>query len=192
MDILHDRIYPQSPTLEELIEHSIAISDTRGEQGGYDLSPIFRQIMYNPGLISGGERVNIVAQRCRLTMDLRLPWGCDCDDILGEISGQLPFSAKVKLITKTNASLTDPKSFLVQSTANAISSVYNVASRPMVQWAASDARMLRKAGFRAIEYGPGELYGLHGLNERVRIEQLRSSEEIYYRLINIYWKEYGF
>jgi succinyl-diaminopimelate desuccinylase len=192
MDILHDRIYPQSSALEELIEHSIAISDMQGKQGNYDISPIFRQIMYNPGLISGGERVNIVAQKCRLTMDLRLPWGCDCDDILGEISRQLPFSAKVKLITKMNASLTDPKSFLVQSTANAISDVCNVASKPMVQWAASDARTLRKAGFRAIEYGPGELCGLHGLNERVRIEQLRSSEEIYYRLINIYWKEYGF
>jgi succinyl-diaminopimelate desuccinylase len=192
MSILRDRIYPQSPALEELIEHSIAISDTQREPGGCDLSPIFRQIMYNPGLISGGERVNIVAQKCYLTMDIRLPWGCDCDDLFDEISRQLPISAKITLITKTNASLTDPMSFLVQSTVSAISSVCSVASKPMVQWAASDARMLRKAGFRAIEYGPGELFGLHGLNERVKIEQLRSSEEIYYRLINTYWEKYGF
>ncbi|HJK77774.1 M20/M25/M40 family metallo-hydrolase [Methanocorpusculum vombati] len=192
VDVLHNRVYPQSPALEELIEHSIAISDMQEEREGHELSPIFRQIMYNPGLISGGERVNIVAQKCRLTMDLRLPWGCDCDDILREIYGQLPSSAKVTPLTKANASLTDPESFLVQSTANAISSVYHVASKPMVQWAASDARALRKAGFRAIEYGPGELCGLHGLNERVRIDQLRSVEEIYYRLINTYREKYGF
>ncbi|MCZ0860320.1 M20/M25/M40 family metallo-hydrolase [Methanocorpusculum sp. MG] len=192
MDTLHNRVYPQSPVLEEIIEHSIAISDMQEGQKGHELSPIFRQIMYNPGLISGGERVNIVAQKCRLMMDLRLPWGCDCDDILGEIYGHMPSSAKVTPITKANASLTDPGSFLVQSTANAISSVYNVASKPMVQWAASDARALRKAGFRAIEYGPGELCGLHGLNERVRIDQLRSVEEIYYRLINTYREKYGF
>ena len=192
IDVLHNRVYPQSPALEELIEHSIAISDMQEEREGHELSPIFRQIMYNPGLISGGERVNIVAQKCRLTMDLRLPWGCDCDEVLGEIYGHLPSSAKVTPLTKANASLTDPESFLVQSTANAISSVYHVASKPMVQWAASDARALRKAGFRAIEYGPGELCGLHGLNERVRIDQLRSVEEIYYRLINTYREKFGF
>ena len=192
IDVLHNRVYPQSPALEELIEHSIAISDMQEEREGHELSPIFRQIMYNPGLISGGERVNIVAQKCRLTMDLRLPWGCDCDEILGEIYGHLPSSAKITPLTKANASLTDPESFLVQSTANAISSVYHVASKPMVQWAASDARALRKAGFRAIEYGPGELCGLHGLNERVRIDQLRSVEEIYYRLINTYREKFGF
>lgn len=192
IDVLHNRVYPQSPALEELIEHSIAISDMQEEREGHELSPIFRQIMYNPGLISGGERVNIVAQKCRLTMDLRLPWGCDCDEVLGEIYGHLPSSAKITPLTKANASLTDPESFLVQSTANAISSVYHVASKPMVQWAASDARALRKAGFRAIEYGPGELCGLHGLNERVCIDQLRSVEEIYYRLINTYREKFGF
>ncbi|HJK11395.1 MAG TPA: M20/M25/M40 family metallo-hydrolase [Methanocorpusculum sp.] len=192
MDTLHKRVYPQSPALEKIIEHSIAISDMQEGQADHELSPIFRQIMYNPGIITGGERVNIVAQKCHLTMDLRLPWGCDCDEVLGEVFGHLPPSARVTPITKANASLTDPESFLVQSTAKAISSVYNIVSKPMVQWAASDARALRKAGFRAIEYGPGELCGLHGLNERVRIDQLRSVEEIYYRLINMYRERFGF
>lgn len=186
---LHNRVYPQSATLEKIIDHSIAISDS---QSGQDLSTIFRQIMYNPGLISGGERSNIVAQKCHLTMDMRLPWGCDCDRLLHEIYEHLPQSARILPITKANASLTDPESFLVQSTCDAIHRVYGVSSSPMVQWAASDARALRKAGFRAIEYGPGELAGLHGLNERVRIDQLRSAEEIYYRLINTYRERYGF
>ncbi|MDV0442798.1 M20/M25/M40 family metallo-hydrolase [Methanorbis rubei] len=185
---LHTRVYPQSDELERLINHSICISDVAEVQ---DLSPIFRQIMYNPGLISGGERVNIVAQKCLLTMDMRLPWGCDCDAVLGEICSHVPESAKVTPLTRANASLTDPESFLVQSTCDAVSSVYNVPSHPMVQWAASDARALRKAGFRAIEYGPGELSLLHGLNERVRIDQLRSAEEIYFRLIDTYRKRYG-
>ncbi|MDV0442172.1 M20/M25/M40 family metallo-hydrolase [Methanorbis furvi] len=188
MDELHNRVYPQSEQLEQLIDHSISISDVGG---GQNLAPIFRQIMYNPGLISGGERVNIVAQKCLLTMDMRLPWGCDCETILAEICRSVPKSAKVTPITRANASLTDPESFLVQSTCDAISSVYDVSSKPMVQWAASDARALRKAGFRAIEYGPGELSCLHGLNERVRIDQLRFVEEIYFRLIDTYRKRYG-
>ena len=111
MDTLHKRVYPQSPALEKIIEHSIAISDMQEGQAGHELSPIFRQIMYNPGIITGGERVNIVAQKCHLTMDLRLPWGCDCDEVLGEVFGHLPPSARVTPITKANASLTDRSRF---------------------------------------------------------------------------------
>lgn len=188
MDELHHRVYPQPEPLEHIIRHSAAIIGDMQEGG--DLTPIFRQIMYNPGLISGGERVNIVAQKCHLTMDMRLPWGCGCDDILAELYLHLPSSAKVTPLTKANASFTDPESFLVQSTCAAINQVYRVRSKPMVQWAASDARALRRAGFRAIEYGPGELCGLHGLNERVRIDHLRSVEEIYLRLINTYREKY--
>lgn len=186
---LHNRVYPQSPVLEKIIDHSIEISDI---QSGHDLSKIFRQIMYNPGLISGGERVNIVAQKCHLTMDMRLPWGCDSGELLNEIYNHLPKSAKIHPITKVNASLTDPHSFLVKSTCDAIHKEYLVPSSPMVQWAASDARALRKAGFQAIEYGPGQLDGLHGLNERVRIDQLQSAERIYYQLIKTYQERYGF
>ncbi|MDR3102334.1 MAG: M20/M25/M40 family metallo-hydrolase [Methanocalculaceae archaeon] len=189
IDELHNRVYPQSASLERLIKHSIAITN---EQGDCEFTPLFRQIMYNPGLISGGERVNIVAQKCYLTIDMRLPWGCNCDDILEEIYAHLPAAVMVTPFLKTDASLTTPESFLVQSTCKAISSVYNVVSEPIVQWAASDSWVLRKAGFRAIEYGPGELCGLHGLNERVRIDQLRSAEEIYYRLIRQYREKYGF
>ena len=105
MDELHKRVYPQSEELEQLIQHSISISDA---QQGQDLAPIFRQIMYNPGLISGGERVNIVAQKCLLTMDMRLPWGCDCETVLGEICDQVPVSAKETPSTKVHASMTDP------------------------------------------------------------------------------------
>ena len=74
----------------------------------------------------------------------------------------------------------------MQKACEAISGVYGINSQPMVQWAASDARALRLAGFRAIEYGPGELETMHGQNERVRIEQLNNCEEIYFRLIQNY------
>ncbi len=183
MGELHKRVYPQSEEMDKLIDHSI---DIAGEGTTTDFSPVFRQIMYNPGIISGGERVNIVAQKCSLMMDMRLPWGCDCDEVLNEICSHVPKSAVVTPRTKANASITATDSFLVQKTCEAISGVYGITSRPMVQWAASDARALRLAGFRALEYGPGDLSTMHGLNERVMIEQLKKCEEIYFRLIENY------
>ncbi|HJJ50685.1 MAG TPA: M20 family metallopeptidase [Methanocorpusculum sp.] len=183
MGKLHKRVYPQTKEMEEIIEHSVRIV----EEGTItNFGPIFRQIMYNPGVISGGERVNIVAQKCCLMMDMRLPWGADCDEVLNEIYDHIPKSAIITPRTKANASITPTDSFLVQKACEAISGVYGINSQPMVQWAASDARALRLAGFRAIEYGPGELETMHGQNERVRIEQLNNCEEIYFRLIQNY------
>lgn len=188
-DEIHLRIYPQTSKMEEIMRHSIEVSGFKLDK---DMTVLFRQIMFNPGIISGGERSNIVAQKCSLTMDMRLPWGCEAESVMQEIYDKIPTSAKLEPIAIENASLTDPDSFLVQSTCDAISHVYQEPSAPMVQWAASDARALRKAGFRAIEYGPGELDLLHGLNEKVRIDQLKNAEEIYYRLINTYRERYGF
>jgi len=180
---LHKRVYPQTPEMEKIIEHSIIVS---GYGNGMDFGPLFRQIMYNPGMISGGERVNIVAQKCSLEMDMRPPWGCDCDELIDEICSHIPKSAVLIPQTKANASLTAPDSFLVSKTCEAISDVYGIMSKPVVQGAASDARALRIAGFHAIEYGPGELDTMHGLNERVRIDQLKKCEEIYFRLMQNY------
>jgi len=180
---LHKRVYPQSEEMNKLIDHSTKIA---GEGTTMDYSPVFRQIMYNPGIISGGERVNIVAQKCSLMMDMRLPWGCDCDEVLNEICSHVPKSAVVTPRTKANASITATDFFLVQKTCEAISGVYGITSQPMVQWAASDARALRLAGFRALEYGPGDLSTMHGLNERVMIDQLKKCEEIYFQLMQNY------
>ncbi|MDO5845111.1 MAG: ArgE/DapE family deacylase [Methanocorpusculum sp.] len=182
VDKIHERVY-NVPEIDRIIENSIDVSN---ELYGADLTPVFKHIMYNPGIISGGERVNIVAQKCSLSMDMRLPWGADCDNIINEIRGVLPKSAKLNVLTEANASITTPDSFLVKTTCDAVGRVYKIESKPMVQWAASDARALRIAGFNAIEYGPGELDCMHGLNERVRRTQLENCVEIYENVIRSY------
>lgn len=182
IDELGKRVY-ECPQIDDIIKNSAEISN---ELYNTDLTPVFRQIMYNPGIIAGGERVNIVAQKCSLSMDMRPPWGADCDEIIDEIRGFLPEGADLCVKTKSNASITSKDSFLVKTTCNAIGKVYGIESKPMVQWAASDARALRIAGFNAIEYGPGELDCMHGLNERVRRSQLEACAEIYADIIRSY------
>ncbi len=62
-------------------------------------------------------------------------------------------------------------------------------AHPILQWAASDARFLRAAGFRAAEYGPGEIHLLHAQDERVAVDQLERAVEVYAALIAAYVDE---
>ncbi len=183
LSTLHERIYPQTPQMEEIIAHSCAVAH---EIYGADFSSVFRQIAYNPGTISGGERENIVAQKCSLTIDMRIPWGVTLDAVASEIASRLPPTASLAVKTMADASMTPPDSFLVTSVCDCVGEAYSIACQPMVQWAASDARALRLAGFNAIEYGPGELKTMHAKNERVRIDQLNKAGDIYYAVIQQY------
>jgi succinyl-diaminopimelate desuccinylase len=83
-------------------------------------------------------------------------------------------------------SLTDPSCDFVSLVCRVVGAVEGQPVSPILQWAASDARHLRAAGFRVIEYGPGELATLHGTNERVSVTALEKAAEIYLRIMQAY------
>lgn len=172
-----------SPELKELIDHSAAIAT---EEQHRDCSTLFTHIAYNPGVITGGEKENIVAEQCQVGLDFRLPWGVSPETLRQELAARLPASAEIKETAGVEASLTPPDSRIVKATCAAISEVYHIDSRPMVQWAASDARALRLEGINAIEYGPGLLGTIHGVNEKISITQLNKAVDIYRGIINRY------
>ena len=189
LKVLHAKTWPVSRELEEILSYSAVVAgESRGAEGGRDkdMSQIFRHISYNPGVIRGGERANIVAQKCEVLLDMRLPWGVTADEITRELQTLLPRNAKIVPVTASDASLTSPDSRLVQTVCECVGRAYGISCRPMVQWAASDARALRCAGFNAVEYGPGELETIHGVNERVGIDQLNLASSVYEDVIRRY------
>jgi len=183
LSTLNKREYLQTPEMDEIINNSCEYAN---ELYHADMSSIYRHISYNPGVISGGERENIVAQKCSLTVDMRLPWGISLEEISTEVQSHLPKTAEFSERAAAVASMTPLDSFLVKTTCDCVGRAYGVKSKPMVQWAASDARALRLAGCNAIEYGPGEVSTMHGVNERVRIDQLRKVTDIYVDIIEKY------
>jgi succinyl-diaminopimelate desuccinylase len=64
--------------------------------------------------------------------------------------------------------------------------VHGQPATPIVQWAASDARYLRKAGFPVVEYGPGEIPALLALNEYVTIASLENAATVYEGMMKQY------
>lgn len=183
---IHEREFPVDPAMARLIDHSENILEEIFQTPG--LRSVLTRIMYNPGVISGGEKANIVAQKCRLEVDLRLPFGCDARALLSEIRAEMPETA-ITPSSIWNPSLTPPGAGIVRRICDQIDTLYGIRSEPIVQWAASDARELRKKGFDVVEYGPGDIRRLHAVDERVSQDDLRKAASVYAGVVRTYTSE---
>ncbi|MFA4824165.1 MAG: M20/M25/M40 family metallo-hydrolase [Methanoregula sp.] len=180
---LHDREYPVDEHLKEIISQSSGV--LAQEFHIHDVSNILKNLTFNPGIIYGGEKSNVVAQHCDLELEFRIPWGCRIKDLIADISVH---AGNGRIVTQEShdPSITSPECPLVSRTCEAIQEIYGGRVFPIVQWAASDARHLRKYGFNVIEYGPGELTLLHAIDERVQVESLEKAAAIYQTVMQKY------
>jgi succinyl-diaminopimelate desuccinylase len=180
---LHTREYPVDEHLKTILLQSSGVLTQ--EFGIHGISDILTRLTFNPGTISGGEKSNVVAQHCDLELEFRIPWGCPIAELIADITAHVR-NGKIVAQESHEPSITSPESPLVSTTCKAISEVYGGSVFPIVQWAASDARHLRKNGFNVIEYGPGELTLLHAVDERVRIDALEKAADVYLKVMQSY------
>ena len=183
---LHEKEYPVDDRIKEIIDRSSKVLE--GEFRIHDVSNVLKKLMYNPGVISGGEKSNVVAQHCDLDLELRVPWGCSISELIEGIKYQARHATIISQEIH-DPSITDPSCRLVKVTCNEIERVQGGKVFPIVQWAASDARHLRRCGFNVIEYGPGEVSTLHAVNERVTIDSLNKASLVYLGIMNAYAKD---
>lgn len=183
MPVLHDTEYPVDDAMKEILSRS---SDVLGQEFGIaKVREVLPRLTYNPGRIQGGGKSNVVAQYCELELEMRIPWGCVISEVLDRMATRAP-QATITVNESHVPSITDPKCPLVVRTCREIERVYRGPVFPIVQWAASDARHLRKRGFSVLEYGPGEIASLHAVNERVPVESLEKSADVYGGLLREY------
>ena len=90
------------------------------------------------------------------------------------------------MTNSSDPTITPPDSPLVTRLLREIEKVHSATARPIVQWAASDARYLRNAGFPVVEYGPGEIRTLHAIDEHVTIESLENAARVYEGMLGRY------
>ncbi|HON80868.1 MAG TPA: ArgE/DapE family deacylase [Methanoregulaceae archaeon] len=181
---LHRRHYePDDPRIAKIIRESAGI--LREVLSMEDAGTILTHIMFNPGKIMGGEKANIIAQRCVLEIDLRLPWGVSPESLLEEIRANAP-RASIEVGNVSGPSISSPDSPLVTWILEEILNVHGQPAHPIVQWAASDARYLRKEGFSVVEYGPGVIHTLHAVNEYTTIESLENAVKVYLGMMGRY------
>lgn len=179
----HRKVYPPPEMLRESVEVS---ADVLGEIFGIpDPGAVLQRITFNPGRIEGGEKANVVAARCSLELELRLPFGTSAGQVLASLRARAK-EAEVEVLARSEPNFTPPDAPLVGFLSREIRRVHGVEPRPIVQWAASDAKHLRAEGFRVVEYGPGDLATLHGVDERVPLLALEQARDVYRGLISTY------
>jgi len=185
---LHEREFRLDESLRFLTRESVRVlQEVFGMKG---LQDVLCRIMFNPGVIEGGEKANIVAQRCRLDMDLRIPWGCSIPELLLDLEAHAPRAA-FTVQNASDPSLTPPDRKIVQVTCREIAKQYPGPVTPILQWAATDARHMRNSGFDVIEYGPGDVRTLHAIDERVPVEFLERALAVYQGIMMDYTREKG-
>jgi succinyl-diaminopimelate desuccinylase len=182
---LHQTEYhPDDPEIAGLIRDSSGI--LRDLLKMDEAEVILTRVMFNPGMIEGGEKANIIAQRCTLELDLRLPWGCSPARLLDVIRAHAP-RAEISVMGSMSApGITPRQSRIVSRLLEEIGKVHGSPAAPIVQWAASDARFLRNEGFSVVEYGPGEIPALHAINEYVTVRSLESAARVYQGIMERY------
>jgi succinyl-diaminopimelate desuccinylase len=183
MKELHAREYPVDDDLREIIERSSEVLGSVFRIAG--VSDVLRRLTYNPGVIRGGEKANVVAQHCELELEMRVPWGCAIDELIADIAAH----AKGGTVTRQEShlpSITSPSCPLVTAACEEVVRVRGGEVFPIVQWAASDARHLRKHGFDVIEYGPGEIACLHAVDEHVTVDSLEKAADVYAGMMRRY------
>ncbi|MDD1651508.1 MAG: ArgE/DapE family deacylase [Methanomicrobiales archaeon] len=181
----HARVYQPPEELREPVEVS---SQVLGRTFGIpDPAAVLQRITFNPGRIEGGEKANIVASRCSLELELRIPFGASTRRILASLRKRAG-GAEMEVRSQSEPNFTPPDVSLVGILSREIRRVHRKEPRPIVQWAASDAKHLRAAGFRVVEYGPGDLATLHGVDERVPVRALIQAADVYRGVIRAYTK----
>jgi len=141
--------------------------------------------------ITGGSSHNVTAQKCKITVDIRVPTITTCDNVLRtvdavitKVAAEKGVKATYRIEDKTEPFEADHSSPLVRALLLAVLDIRK--KRPM---------LLRKTGtgdmnvlghsfkIPVITYGPGDPHASHTADERVNIEEYVASIEVYERAL---------
>ena len=144
---------------------------------------VINHVSANVGLISGGTRPNMVPDYCEATIDCRLPYGVDHEEIENTVKEMIKTAGvegvEYELLWKSEANVTRDDSDIVQAIKKNAEAIWGITVYPAWQWACSDAREYRLKGVPTIQYGPSNTEGIHAPNENVDIEDVINAGQIY-------------
>lgn len=171
------------PEQQEVLKNSKAIVDIKQKKAG--IENIIDHVTVNPGTIKGGTKTNMVADYCEATVDIRVPIGITNEEIkekLYALIKNLGFTEdeiKLEFSWNSNSNYTDENEEIVQLCVKNAEAIWGKRVVPAYQWASSDARYYREAGFPTIQFGPSNTVGIHSYNETVDIEDVVNAAKIY-------------
>ena len=147
----------------------------------------------SPNVVRGGSKMNVIPDRVELDVDIRALPDDDIPALLDAALGDLRDTVDVDFVTDEPANLSPADTPLWQAMERASSVHYpGVKLIPTMMPATTDARFFRRLGVTCYGYGlfseriGFEQFGsmFHGNDERVDVESLRLTTELWQQLAN--------
>ena len=144
------------------------------EEGSQTLSNInpllgneLKRISFNPGVIKGGIKVNVVPDLAEAEIDMRIPPGISSEKALASVKELIKGDLEILDISEPS-----------YSKGNYIDKFKEIVNaKTFLTTYATDGRYFRYKEIQTIAYGPGELNQLHSYNEYVKIDDLKFVEK---------------
>ena len=141
--------------------------------------------------ISGGSSHNVTPQKCKITIDIRVPNGVKCQEVLDALDNSIKNISELRKvkITYRIEDMTEPFE------ADHSSPIVRALSLSILDISKTRPLLLRKTGtgdmnvlgnslkIPVVTYGPGEPHVSHSKDERVEIQSYLTSIEIYNRAL---------
>lgn len=137
--------------------------------------------------IAGGEKINVIPDSCRATLDVRKVPGMTDEGVIGEISehlNRLGFRTAehfaIKVVRSGEPGETAPDAQIVKIAARAFEREF--AREPQVRGtvAATDGWWFTKAGIPTVMgLGPGGIAGCHVVDEHIDVDELSQYVNVY-------------
>ncbi|HEX5519810.1 MAG TPA: M20/M25/M40 family metallo-hydrolase, partial [Candidatus Nitrosocosmicus sp.] len=152
-------------------------------------------ISYSVTEINGGVSHNVTPQKCRMTIDIRIPTHSSCDDILKLIDNYISgikkdknsLTIKYSVEDKTEPFLANTSSPLIRSLVLSILDIRKKRPLLLKKTGTGDMNILgNELNIPVVTYGPGDPHSSHTENERIFIGDYLTGIEVYKNtLLNI-------
>ena len=141
--------------------------------------------------ITGGSSHNVTPQKCKITIDIRIPTSTNCENVLEKLKMIIEKTASEKLVKASYRIEDRTEPF----EANRSSSIVRALSLSILDVCKTRATLIRKTGtgdmnvlgttsqVPVVTYGPGESHASHTPDEHVNVSQYVCSIEVISRAL---------
>jgi LysW-gamma-L-lysine carboxypeptidase len=141
--------------------------------------------------ITGGSSHNVTPQKCRITVDIRIPTNNTCgkvlnliDGIINKVAADKGVKAVYRIEDNTEPFEADLTSPLVRALSLSIQDVKKKGPILLRKTGTGDMNILGNAfKIPVVTYGPGNPHTSHTANERVQIDEYVSSIDVFIRAL---------
>jgi LysW-gamma-L-lysine carboxypeptidase len=141
--------------------------------------------------ITGGSSHNVTPQKCKITLDIRIPTGMSCekvlrivDSVITKVADEKGVKATYRVEDRTEPFEADHLSPLVRALVLAVLDMRKKRPTLLRKTGTGDMNVLGHTfKIPVVTYGPGDPHASHTVEERVNIDEFVTSIDVFTRAL---------